>query len=224
MLSLDLAREIMGYMKTRTEARELYRVTIHRLERMRGSQYYDDEAKAAREKRAATVEEAQAKARAACQQIFSKMRENAAKIHTSPPTPEQLAILQALQMREGVTPEELEEIAAAMEGNALALSVVDEISRKNGRYSNFGGTMSRKLSRAAAESMIHELQRGAEKIIDDPVGVAPAAALYAHSQSMLYNRNIDLDDLPQAPEYSDEFELLEALGVTDFDAFTSAVG
>ena len=224
MLSLDLAREIMGYMKTRTEARELYRVTIHRLERMRGSQYYDDEAKAAREKRAATVEEAQAKARAACQQIFSKMRENAAKISTSPPTPEQLAILQALKMRDAVTPEELEEIAAAMDGNALALSVVDEISRKNGRYSNFAGTLSNRLSRAATEGIIAEVQRETEKIINDPVGVAPAAALYAHSQSMLYNRSIDLDDLQKAPEYSDEFELLEALGVADFNKFTSAVG
>lgn len=46
----------------------------------------------------------------------------------------------------------------------------------------------------------------------------------AQSRQMLYGDSVNLDDLPQAPEYRDEFELLEALGVPDFNLFESAVG
>ena len=44
MLSLDLAREIMAFMKTRTEARENYHAALDGLEKFRGSRYYTEQA------------------------------------------------------------------------------------------------------------------------------------------------------------------------------------
>lgn len=224
MLTFDLAHSIMRFMEARSEAREAYLLTCRRLEQAKGSQLYSDGMKAASDKRAATVEAAQARARAAVRQILSEMRANAAKIQVDAPTPEQLAILQAVKMRDGISSEALEEIAASLDGNALALGVLDDIARKNGLYFNFTGTRSRKLSRAAVEGIINDVQRETEKIINDPVGVAPAAAIYANNRRTMYNDVLDLDNLPQVPEYRDEFELLEALGVPDFNLFESAVG
>lgn len=224
MLAFDLAKELIKYMVVRTEARELYHASLTRLEPMRGSPYFVDEQKAAREKRTATVEAAQAAARSATRAIFEEMKANAAKIQTEPPTPEALAILQTLQMRENVTTEELQEAAQAMGGNSLALAVIDDLARKNGRITNYASAMSTKLSRQAAESIIADMQHETEKILADPVGVKPQAQIYANMRAMRYNERIDPDSLPRAQRYADEFELLQDLGVGDFDKFTEAVG
>lgn len=223
MLAFDLAKEILKFMETRTEARELYHATVARLKPMAGSEFYRKELKAAREKRTATVEAAQVAARTTTRELFAQMRQNAARIHSDPPTPEMLAILQALQMRESITAAELEDAAAAMSGNSVALAVIDDLSRKNGRITNYASAVSGN-SRQAVEGIIAELERETAKILDDPVGVAPAALLYARQQKMMFNRDLAADDLPRVKTYSDEFELLQDLGVGDFDKFTEAVG
>lgn len=224
MLAFDLAKELLKYMETRTEAREVYHASLTRLKPMEGSEYYRKELESARSKRTATVEAAQTAARAATREIISAMRQNAARIHSDPPTPEQLAILQTLQMRENITSAELQEAATAMEGNSLGLAVIDDLSRKNGRITNYASAMSTKLSRQAAESIIGDMQRETEKILADPVGVAPQARIYADMRRMMYNEIVDDDTLPRAQRYADEFELLQDLGVGDFDKFTEAVG
>ena len=224
MLAFDLAKEILKFMEARTEAREVYHASLTRLKPMKGSRFFDEQVKAAREKHTATVEAAQDRARTTTRAIFEQMKANAAKIQTEPPTPEALRILQALQMRENVTAAELKEAARTMDGNSLGLAVIDDLSRKNGRITNYASAVSGKLSRQAVEGIIAELERETAKILDDPVGVAPAALLYARQQKMMYNRDLAADDLPRAKTYSDEFELLEDLGVPDFDKFTKAVG
>ena len=156
--------------------------------------------------------------------IFGKMRENAAHIHSDPPRPEALAILQALQMRESVNANELEMAAGAMDGNSLALAALDDIAKKSGQYTTYCRTMSRKLSRQAAESMIDELEKSVRRIVNDPVGAVPAAQVYAEHQKMLYGREMNPDELPQVQPYPDEFAFLEAVGIEDFDKFAAAVG
>ena len=224
MLTFDLAHSIMRFMEARSEAREAYLLTCRRLEQAKGSQLYSDGMKAASDKRAATVEAAQARARAAVRQILSEMRANATKIQVDAPTPEQLAILQALQMRESVNANELEMVAGALDGNSLALAALDDIAKKSGQYTTYCRTMSRKLSRQAAETMIDDLEKSVRRIVNDPVGAVPAAQVYAEHQKMLYGREMNPDELPQVQPYPDEFAFLEAVGIEDFDKFVSAVG
>ncbi len=223
MLTLDIAKTVLKFMAERAQARTDYLETRRSLEAMAGSRYHDTAMRAATEKREKAITAAQALARSEAQAIIAKMRENAATIRTNPPTPEMLAILQALEMRDALKADELAEAAAAMGGNSLALAALDTLARKNGQYSNFAETMSEKLSRAAAEKMINDLEKEVWKTISDTVGAKEPAREYARYQAMTQGREIDLDDLPQMPEYADEFDLLAALGVSDFDKFAAAV-
>ena len=75
MLTFDLAHSIMKFMEARSEAREAYLLTCRRLEQAKGSQLYSDGMKAAGDKRAATVGDAQARAFKEMEVIFGKMRE-----------------------------------------------------------------------------------------------------------------------------------------------------
>ena len=223
MLTFDLAHSIMRFMEARSEAREAYLLTCRRLEQAKGSQLYSDEMKAASDKRAATVGEAQSRAKAEVKAILAKMRQNAGRIHSDPPSAEALAILQALQMRESVNADELEMVAGALDGNSLALAALDDIAKKSGQYTTYCRTMSRKLSRQAAESMIDELEKSVRRIVNDPVGAVPAAQVYAEHQKMLYGREMNPDELPQVQPYPDEFAFLEEAGIDDLNKFSAAV-
>lgn len=224
MLTFDLAHSIMRFMEARSEAREAYLLTCRRLEQARGSQLYSDGVKAAADKRAATVREAQHRARAEATAIFEKMRKNASSISASPPSADQLALLEVLKMRETIDREELDEAAAAMAGCSMGLAVIDDLAAKNRLFSNYAQTMSTKLSRATAEAMINEVERNINKMLADEIGATPAAAQYAEYRKMMYGESTDPDSLPQVQPYPDEFAFLEAVGIEDFDKFSAAVG
>lgn len=223
MLTLDLAKTVQRFMAKRAQAREEFLETRRSLEAMAGSKYHDTAMRAATEKREKAVKEAQSRTRAETAAIIDKMRHNAANIAADPPSAEQLAVLEVLKMRETISREELDEAAAAMGGCSMALAVVDDLAAKNGLYSNYSRTMSTRLSRSTVERMISDMERGINKILADEIGAAPGARLYAERQAMTQGMRIDLDALPQAPQPKDEFELLENLGITNFNAFQKAV-
>lgn len=61
-------------------------------------------------------------------EILNNMREAEQARKLTPPTQDQLAILQALKMRSNVSNEELEQAARSLDGCPLALSVLDDIA------------------------------------------------------------------------------------------------
>ena len=224
MLTLDLAKTLQGFLTERARAREEYLNTRRGLESAAGSKYHETAMKAAVEKREKAVKAAQNRARAEAAAILDEMRKNAAGISANPPSAEQLAVLEVLKMRENINQGELDEAAAAMAGNDMGLAVIDDLARKNGLLPHYARTMSTRLSRATVEGMLADLERGINKMLTDEIGAAPAASLYAKRREMLYGEKIDLDDLPQAQQAKDEFELLAELGIQNFDTFTQAVG
>lgn len=224
MLAFDLAKILQRFIDERKTARMEFLDTRRSLERMVGSDYHEEAMKAAAEKREQAVRNAQSRARSEASAILTQMRKNAETMSADPPSAEQLAVLEVLKMRESISQSELDEAAAAMTGNGMCLFVIDDLARKNGLLPNYARTMSTRLSRSTVEGMINDLERGASKLLSDEIGAAPAAALYAKHREMLYGEKIDPDDLPEAQQFKDEFELLESLGIADFDIFTAAVG
>lgn len=81
-----------------------------------------------------------------------------------PPTPEQLAIIQALKMRDKVTEGELKQAAVAVAGNPLCISIVNELAEKNGfigRYSGFAA----QIPSDEARERVQYLARSAQKLL-----------------------------------------------------------
>lgn len=68
----------------------------------------------------------------AIREIIGSMRENARARKITAPTQEQLAILQALKMRQKVNKDEIKQAENSLKSCPLALSVLDEIAQSNG--------------------------------------------------------------------------------------------
>lgn len=86
---------------------------------------------------------------------------------TSAPTQEQLAILQALKMRDHVSRDELRQAAINMRGCPVAERTLEEIARKSGVYLG----LKQELSEDTVRRNIYSLRRNGEKLVarlDEP--------------------------------------------------------
>lgn len=184
------------FAKARAAAREKYLEEKNRLANAQGSAFYDEAMKQAAETRRQTVEAAQVQARAEAREFLEAMREKAAKIEAIPPTPEQLAILETLRMREKLTENDLLTAANAMNGNGLCLSVIQELAAKNDIYRAFGRDTTR-LTIAQAHEAIKNLTKNVMRTISDTVGVERVAEMYAERRKAMYGESYDPDDLRQ---------------------------
>ena len=98
----------------------------------------------------------------AFREIVKGMRENVQSRHIVPPTQDQLATLQALQMRKSVSMDELKQAARTMAGCPLALSVLDEIAKDNGHP---GSRFNTALTPEYINRKIDNLERGAYSML-----------------------------------------------------------
>ena len=85
------------------------------------------------------------------------MSEANGKRGVTPPTADQLAILQALKMRDTVTEKELARAANSCADNAMCISVINELAKKNGIIRGFHCT-AKELSTETADRFIKDLQ------------------------------------------------------------------
>jgi len=218
----DLFDVIDAYMVARSEAREKYLLLERSYANKRGTAIYDETMKEAREIRAGKITEAQKTARAKAQEILTAMRENTKKAHMTPPTADQMNILQLMQMKKHLTDAELDSAAASMGGNAAALSVLDEIAVKHGIYTSHMHYAQEGLSPAQAIQAVADLAKHCRDIIDNTTGVSRAAAMYADLRRVRYNDQIDPDTLPQEERYKDMLDFYEPMRVS-YNALSQAV-
>lgn len=122
----------LRFQNERKEATDTYEKRMHELEAHRGSAYYNAEAKAAKDELADKLESLKGSARRQLAPVVEAMVKANNSRGMTAPTTEQLNVLAALKMRTNLTRVELDKAANSMDGNALALSVLNDLARTNG--------------------------------------------------------------------------------------------
>lgn len=130
-------RAIIRFQDARNSAQAEYEEHAAELERYKGSKFYEDELAKAKAGLDARIAEARQECTTSVNNALEAMRKALQNRKLKPPTQEQLAILQALKMRETITQDELDQAAQSMGGNGLALGVVQEIARKQGIFRGY---------------------------------------------------------------------------------------
>ncbi len=128
--TFSLYNTVTDFQRRQREAYDAYVETMKGLETAKGSQYYDDRQQEAMLKRKAAEDEARNTARYWIKKAAENMVEANKKRKAVPPTAEQLAILQTMKLRTDISDSELDQIANAMNGNAMGLGVVNDFAKE----------------------------------------------------------------------------------------------
>lgn len=111
---------------------------LDKVSRFKGSSGYTQEVEQIEKTFKDKAERVAVDARNSFNDVLTSMQENAEKeLPIEPPTMEQESLLRALQMREKIKLEELEQASKYLKGNRLALSILDELALKHNYYTHF---------------------------------------------------------------------------------------
>ena len=198
-----------------------YEKTVAKLERYRGSRGYDEEKTKAEKARDSAIAELQGEFLTRFGNVIDGMKESALNMEMTAPTQEQLAILSALKMREGLTADELRQAGRSLRGCPVGLAVIDELAQKHEIYGvrSFGGE-----STSAILAHVDELAENARRLCklskcDSKREMVLAADVNSPSwtANALYSFRVDVD-----PE--SEARCMSVFGsVSDLESFSSAV-
>lgn len=144
----NLFSKAKEYQDKRKAVIDEYESTVKGLEKMRGSEYYQEETKKAATKKDEAISSLKAEYKPILDSILQEMRTVAENRPLKAPTEEELRIVQALKLRDydsipkgnkdlsGIE-SSLKRVANAVKGNALCLGIVQDVARKNGIHHNF---------------------------------------------------------------------------------------
>lgn len=124
-----LFRGVTDFMTKRLELYDEYMARMKELESKKGSDYYRQEALAARRKREAGERSARAKAAQVIDSTYGVMQRVNRRRQIQPISQDQLNILQALKLRNNVSDDELLAIANTLAPNGLALGALTEYAQ-----------------------------------------------------------------------------------------------
>lgn len=133
----DLFYSACVFQRERAEITDRYEKRIAELQLTAGSSYFDAETEAAAKARDDALAELQKDYRRRFMECIAQMRSTNGKRGVKAPSSEELNVLQVLKMREHVSMNELDEIAHTLAGNALALSVLQEVAQQHGIARNY---------------------------------------------------------------------------------------
>ena len=198
-----------------------YEKTVARIERYKGSVGYNEEMKKAEKVRDSAIADLQGEYLTRFGNVVTGMKEAALNMAMVPPTPEQLAILTALKMRDKLTRGELTQAGRSLRGCAVGLAVIDELAQKHEIYTvpNHGGE-----STAAILAHVDELAENAKRLCaldkcDSKQEMVRRADVNSPdwTSNALYSFRVDAD-----PE--SEARCMSIFGsVDDLESFSSAV-
>ena len=156
----DYYKNAQGYREKLRTIWAKYEGDISRLERFKGSAGYAEDVKKAENERKTAIAALQTETAKKFDECLKAMRDHARNQKMTPPTAEQLALLQALKMREKITRAELEQAARTLQNSPVSLSVLGAIGEKNGVYNiNYG-----RETPASVQAHIDELAKSARLI------------------------------------------------------------
>lgn len=123
---------VKDFQKAAAQIEAEYNAEMERAKRFEGSDGGREIKEKAKAKRDAALLAERQKGVKSFREIVTAMRANVKNRKITAPTPEQLAILQTLKMREKVTADEFRQAENSLADCPLALSVLDELARSQG--------------------------------------------------------------------------------------------
>lgn len=209
-----------GYRKGLREAWSKYDEGMAKLEKFKGSAGYDEDAKRLEKIRKEAVSNLQTEYARRFDSIIEGMRESAKNRPMTAPTAEELNLLTALKMREQITADELSAAAITLQNSPVALSILDEIAKKQDIHGFHCGTE----STASILAKIDSLREAAKRIVtlEKPDS----------RREMVAKANIHNPDYTHDAMYSFSFDrdfisandcLAYCGGVNDMGSFSEAV-
>lgn len=202
------------------------------LDKYAGSAAYADDMKKIQEER----NQANAAARAACKAkikpIFNNMREANAKRGITAPSEEAIRILTAVKMLKKPAKPFLDCVANSLDGNFLALAVLNEIARdawkdeplvENRVVPDYSSRDAKELNPDDAAKAINSLEGTCNEIINGS-GANRGREMLAERNQRIHGGQYDPDEFPQEPAYENEKEFYaRELPWTNYDSFVAAV-
>lgn len=205
--------EMRDYQNERQKIESWYRSKLKQLEAAKGSKYFEQETEKAAKEKEQALEELEAKTWPEVVEALKAMRERNGKRPLKAPTAEQLALLQALKLRENVTADELDKAANSLEGNETALFVLSDIARANGILKAYHGT---ELSIGGVDRLIDGLKAAAVDFMrTDKTRAARAASAY---YDRMYGKGIEDDSMATVPIFESKEEFYSNIAGMDLEA------
>ena len=196
----------------RAGAREKYLATMRPLADAKGTEYYNRMEKQAAVERLSEVDEARRDCNETLSQLFTAMQEANHRRSFSPPTEEQLRLLQLYLLREKLEYDELQRLANSMNGNAVAMEVVQDIAKKNGILHDFRSE-GNEYTISAADEAIRNLADGCRRLMES--GAVRGRLMEARRNYERYGTKFNEDDLPQVPQFNTEADFQAYMGYDD---------
>lgn len=203
---------IRDFRKAVSMANEKFEPAYKDLERYRDSEHYQEDKAKIDKARKELLDEVRQEAKKDLDAIVDDMRQTYEAKPSKAPTAEQLAILQALKMRDSVSEYELKQALNAVKGCPLAERVVGELAAKHHHILG----MERELSGDTVRRSLDSLRLNGERLISklEWPGEDRRAAVNRGDYTMF--------QLDQEPK--DEADAMRIFGsVTDYAQFSQAV-
>lgn len=220
------------FRKAQIASRETYLQKKRNLDRYKGSEGYSSDLQKIRKER----DDANAAARATCKEkvdlIFKCMMNANRKRAATPPTEEQLRLLNAASMMKKPSKLMLDSIANSMNGNAVGLAVLDDIAKAawaddpnalNRFTPNYAAMADKEMSVPDAEEAIRSLANTCSRIMNGS-GANHIREMGAEHNRKMYGMQYDPDDFEQEKEYSTERDFYNReLSSGSYETFAAAV-
>lgn len=217
------------FRKAQIANRETYLQKKRNIDRYKGSEGYSGDLQKIQKERA----DANAAARAICKEkvdlIFKCMANANRKRAATPPTEEQLRLLNAASMMKKPSKLMLDSIANSMNGNAVGLAVLDDIAKAawaddpNSYTPNYAAMAEKEMSVPDADAAIRSLANTCNRIMNGS-GAKHTQEMGAEHNRKLYGMQYDPDDFEQEKEYSTERDFYNReLSSGSYETFAAAV-
>ena len=154
------------YQDARAAIIEKYDKRMNALKSATGSQYYENESKKAAEEKEKALEMLKSTKGQLLFTTLDAMQIKSDERKETPPTDEQLKILQATTSLKNVDPEYLDTIANSLQESDLCLSVLDDFASANGIRRNYRAmSKNPKMSPGNTTATIQEIRKAVDEFI-----------------------------------------------------------
>lgn len=214
---------VRDYTVKRANARETYIRRMDSIRDMKGSQRYEQERASAAKMREQTVTAAAADARKIVQTAVGAMEKNARSMRLTPPTDEQLRLLQLLSMRSRLSQNEVTQAANALGDCGAALEALRDVAAARGvQYPLIAFPENVSLSIDQAINTLKSICAGVDKVLNEKTGADPTRLLTAQLHQRHYGGDFDPDTFPAAKLYDSEQDFFSSLTSVSYPALCAA--
>lgn len=193
-------RKSMEFQEKRTKLVAEYEGKIKALEKYQGSKGYKKDMEKIQKDHREALEALQKEYRPTLMTIIDGMKDGLGRRKISPPTNEQLNLIHLLKMKKEVTSEDLDRVANMMDGNSVALGVIQEIAKEAGVRRSYMG-LSSEMSSQTADEIIREMRVRTEDWLQHDTKKAPRLANKYYSE--MYGVTRPDHELPKRDTFSD---------------------